>query len=493
MAGLSFGAWLIGRKIDSIRRPLLLYGFLELGVAGWAIAMPAGLSVLESLQAALFGNGSIPPSAGSPPLVAFGLMSSFALIVPPTAMMGATLPLLAKHVVLHDRQIGPRIGLLYAINTLGAVGGTLAAAFALMPSFGLVQTTRIGALVNVAVFGLIWFGLCGDFRSTPASDTSGHSEHERNATSDLPNDDRTADHRYRWIVWFAIATGSISFCYEIVFTRMLGHLLGGSIFAFATMLAGFLLGLAAGGAIGSRLATNRNSAAVWFAFAQVCTAAFALASFWTIDALAGEAWFGQLQSVSNQVLVSILMLLPTATCIGTTFPLAIRVLARNQSEASLSAAKIYFWNTLGAITGSLLTGMVLLPRFAYHGTTMLAVIGNLSLAIAVVALMRLPARHMFSAMAVLVAFLVFLPSEPMRVMRATALPRATRRRRIRIQPSGKVRNGFSPRSVLGSCVFKPMDCPRRKFPCAVRACPTPTRPHGCPPCRFWRDPMPRRC
>ena len=159
MGGLSFGAWVASKTTGAIRRPLLTYGILEAGIALCALAMPFGLSVVQSLQVKFFGGVAEPPAAGSLPVVLFGLASSFALILPPTAMMGATLPLLAKFVVHNDRELGPKIGLLYSINTLGAVLGTLSAAFICLPALGLGRTTLVGAAINFAVFALIWLGL----------------------------------------------------------------------------------------------------------------------------------------------------------------------------------------------------------------------------------------------------------------------------------------------------------------------------------------------
>ena len=159
MGGLSFGAWVASRTTGLIRRPLLTYGILEAGIAACALAMPFGLTLVQWLQVKFFGSVAEPPPAGSLPVVMFGLVSAFALILPPTAMMGATLPLLAKFVVRNDRELGPRIGFLYAINTLGAVAGTLTAAFVCLPALGLGRTTWVGAAINFAVFALIWLGL----------------------------------------------------------------------------------------------------------------------------------------------------------------------------------------------------------------------------------------------------------------------------------------------------------------------------------------------
>lgn len=107
----------------------------------------------QVLMAKLFGGQSAPPSSEQVALTMFHLASAFvALVVPGPALMGATLPLLARHAVQEREQIGRRIGLLYASNTLGAVAGALVTAFLLLPSLGLSRSIWVGAAVNLLVF-----------------------------------------------------------------------------------------------------------------------------------------------------------------------------------------------------------------------------------------------------------------------------------------------------------------------------------------------------
>ena len=420
MGGLSFGAWVASRTVGSIRRPLLTYGILEAGIAVCALAMPLGLSIVQSMQVKFFGGAAEPPAAGSMLVVVFGLTSAFTLIIPPTAMMGATLPLLARFVVRNDAELGPRIGSLYAINTLGAVAGTLSAAFIFLPTLGLGHTIWVGAGINFGIFALIGLSL----RKTaveiePMTFVAGV------ATANVDSAKQAAcgegsmncvrgEIAYESILWFAAFSGAISFSYEIVFTRMLGHSLGGSIFAFATMLAGFLLGIALGGGIAARLATRRDRAATLFVYVQALTGVFALGAFWLIDIVSAGSFEGRSgnQSTTAQVARSIAILLPTATCIGATFPLAIRVLAKDKHDASRASAKVYAWNTIGAIAGSLMTGIFILPVLEYHGSTILGIVFNAGIAIAVVVVMRMPIGHAMAGVVTLAAMLMSIPVAP---------------------------------------------------------------------------------
>ena len=119
--------------------------------------------------------------------------------------------------------------------------------------------------------------------------------------------------------------------------------------------------------------------------------------------------------------VSILILLPTAVFIGATFPLATRIFARDQSVAAASSARVYFWNTVGGIAGALLTGIFLLPSFAYHGTTCIAVLVNACLAIALVWVMRARIIHVTAGVMTIVCLACFWPGEPERLLRVSAL------------------------------------------------------------------------
>ncbi|MGI9473842.1 MAG: fused MFS/spermidine synthase [Rubripirellula sp.] len=444
MGGLSIGSWVAGKRVDSLRRPVWAYGLLEAGIAICALAMPLGLYFVEQLQVALFGGSPTPPAAGSLSQTLFGLGSCFALILLPTAMMGATLPLLAKHVVHRNRQVGPRIGLLYGINTLGAAAGTLAAAFVFMPRLGLRQTTWVGAAVNLLIFVSVFLVMRNvRVRSSVASvdDASAVQEDAVDAldgetqnlelgelssktssvSGDVGGDEDSI--RYRFVLWFAAFAGAVAFCYEIIFTRMLSHILGGSIYAFATMLAGFLLGIAIGGMVASRLAVRRDRSVIAFVYAQCLAGASALIGYRLIDEVAGWslANWGGTSAVFSQVSISILILLPTATFIGATIPLATRIFARDQFEAARGSAKVYFWNTVGGIAGALLTGVFILPRLDYHGSTIFAILVNACIALALVGFMNIRKVHYLAALALLILLLCFAPAMPEKVMRISAL------------------------------------------------------------------------
>ncbi len=141
MGGLALGAWLAERYLPRVERPVLAYALLELGIAASALlAVPFLLNLADAGLQALFGGQTSPPDSEHAAITLFYLTTAFVALALPTTLMGATLPMLARHAVNHEAQIGSRIGSLYAINTGGAVLGAVLAAFLLLPDLGLSRT-----------------------------------------------------------------------------------------------------------------------------------------------------------------------------------------------------------------------------------------------------------------------------------------------------------------------------------------------------------------
>ena len=427
MGGLAFGSWVASRKIDQIRRPLLVYGTLELLIAISALLVPVGILIARRLQEHFLGGLDEPPDAGSFGQNSFNLLTTLGLILIPTALMGATLPLLARQVVRSDREIGPRVGLLYAINTAGAVIGTLVAAFALMPALGMRVTTWVGALCNGAVFAVVLLlvrqgglALSVDNESVGSSEAlnQGSVKQKRLSTKNGADEDSGVSSPNR-ILWLVGIGGAIAFCCEILFTRMLGHFLGGSVYAFATMLAGFLLGIAIGGAVASRLAINRTAAVVGYFYAQVWISIFTIFTYRYLDNAVGWRWWAENAANAGpaQVALAIGTLLPMSVGVGLAFPFAIRVLARDESDAASASAKVYSVSTLGGIVGAIGTGAWLLPPLGYEGTCTVAVIGSLCLAAAALILFRMRYVHAITIATAVCVLIAARPSFPNNVAR----------------------------------------------------------------------------
>ena len=152
MGGLALGSAVAARYAGRVTRPVLVYGILEAGIALSALAVPVLLLAARALYASMLGDQPAPPDAATIGQPIFYLLVAFVVLAIPTGFMGATLPLLIRYAVRTDRQVGPRVALLYSINTAGAVCGTVAAAFVLLPALGLNRTVWVGVAVNALVF-----------------------------------------------------------------------------------------------------------------------------------------------------------------------------------------------------------------------------------------------------------------------------------------------------------------------------------------------------
>jgi len=432
MAGLAAGAWLAERFLARVTRPLLMYALLEIGIAGSAVFVVPLLLWLASLTLqSLFGGQASPPDSNHASTTLFYLLSAFIALALPTTLMGATLPILARHAVSDESQIGRRIGLLYALNTAGAVAGALLTAFLLLPELGLQHSVWVGGALNAAVFLL---AMALSQRVPHAKPAEGYSIDAPPAAPPPPP--RVRAHSFNrlpgpaWVLPLMLLAGAVAFFQEVLWTRMLSHVVGGSIYAFGVMVASFLAGIALGGALGSLLARTRERAALALGLALVAAAAGAALAYLNLESLlpqtsglmAGpQPYFGFLY-LPNTLFCGML-LLPMTIAIGATYPLAVRVLASDAQDAAVSSARVYAWNTVGAIAGSLAAGFVLIPALKYEGSIRAAVIASATLGI-VSLWVLLPVNRIVALATSLIAAVTcvfFTPKPPLKLLTTSVI------------------------------------------------------------------------
>ncbi len=410
MGGLAVGAALVGRVVTRIARPLLVYAGLELVIALAALLVPLALRGATAVAVVWFGSGAAPPSATGAALALFYLGAAFVILLVPTLCMGATLPLLARLAVRSDAELAPKVGTLYAINTAGAVAGAVVAAFVLLPWLGLRGTVLVGVGVNVLV-GLLAALVARGARSPVTGPAAAVGARAHGGAG--------------VVLWVMLFSGVTSFTYEVVWTRLLGHVLGASTYAFATMLATFLAGIALGAGVAARLGTTPARAVRGLVLAELAIAGGALAAFRAMDllpALALHLGAGRDPSALGNVVLAALVMLPSTLAIGATFPLAVRVLAHGGEEAATASARVYAWNTLGAIIGALGAGFWLMPSLGYAGLVAAAAGVNLALAfvLAVAAPRRSPSFAILAFVAA-VALVIAPPATPWRLVGTSPL------------------------------------------------------------------------
>ena len=409
MAGLALGAAVAGRYVHKIKKPVLIYGILEATIAVSALAVPYLLKFSGLLYALVLGGQTELPDASGLGQSLFYLLVAFLVLLIPTASMGATLPLLTKYVVMNKKQIGSRVGMLYAINTFGAIGGTLVAAFYLLPLVGLEGTVWVGVGINFLIFFLA---------SSLAKSIQSKATQEQEI---LPTSDFRLSFTCRnptWVLPIMLMSGANTFTYEVLWTRLLSHILGGSITAFATMLASFLGGIALGSAIASRVAKTTNWAFYGFVVTQIAIAITSAVVYYMLDTVAPD-----ISVLESNIGLTILILLPATLFIGATFPFAVRLLAHDETDAARSSAQVYAWNTFGAIVGAAIAGFILIPILKYEGTIKMAVCLNLGLAFMATVMLggKRSIAISISAVTTLAAVIFYQPQWPEQILRISPL------------------------------------------------------------------------
>ena len=410
MGGLSLGAAIAARTMHRIRRPVLAYGLLELGIALSALAVPYLIRGVTLLYRPLFATAELLPEEGGLASAVFYAVASFLILGIPTTLMGATLPMLVRQAVQDESQIGGRIGTLYAVNTAGAIAGTLATAFLLLPALGLRLTVFVGAALNGIVF------LAAALLSRGARTFDAHP---------VPESAGRLERSGQLVLAVAFVSSVASFVYENMWFRLFEHVLGASIYAFSTMLGSFLIGIALGGAVAAPLARTRAGGARGLAAAQLGVAAFSFLAFAVVDhlpALASHVNQPGLLGVLARASLAAALLLPSTLCIGASFPFAVRALAEDVEAAAAASARVYAWNTLGAITGSLAAGFFVIPLLGFERTLVAMVFVNL-LTAALAACAARPVASWTLALSGAAALFVMLvqPGTPWKVVGAGPL------------------------------------------------------------------------
>ena len=154
MAGLALGSYAFGAAIDKRTNVLQIYGYLEMGIGLYALLLPLLLSGATPLY--IWFYRTFGPGHSELGLLRF--LVSFLLLLFPTVCMGATLPVLSRYFVVTRSHLGRDIGLLYGLNTCGAVLGCFAAGFILIQLLGIQQTASLAASMNIGI-GIIALGL----------------------------------------------------------------------------------------------------------------------------------------------------------------------------------------------------------------------------------------------------------------------------------------------------------------------------------------------
>lgn len=369
MGGLGLGSYIAGRTIDRVKNPsslVKIYGILELIIGCYAIGLPAFLSAFRPVYAKiynqLFGY-----------FILYNLLTFVGcclLLCIPVICMGATLPVLCRFYVKSLSHLGTRAGRLYGLNTLGAAFGAFLCGFWLINLLGIWGTLFFAVAVNGIIGLACILAASGTKRQRLVSEHS-QDEPKQKTFEDYGQTAESCSYPVEVVIGALVIFAVSGFCamsYEVIWTKLLGLIVGPTTYSFTIVLVTFILGLALGSMLFGRLA-DRTAEPIWLLIlTQIAAALFALG----VSQLLGNSqlFFAglivkfqdsfALLSAAKAVTLFGFMILPTL-CLGAAFPLVGKIYTQSVSKLGRSIGSAYAVNTIGAVSGSFCAGFLLIP------------------------------------------------------------------------------------------------------------------------------------
>lgn len=345
MGGMCLGSLLLPRFVRPDQHPLRVYAMLE-GAIG-----VLGLIVLVAVP--LMGSVYTATAMGGMAGILWRALLCAICLLPPTILMGATLPAIARWVETTPTGVS-WLGFFYGSNIAGAVFGCLFAGFYLLRVHDMATTTIVAVVINFAIAGA---GLALSKRAPHRPAVVAEDEADASAVPHVR------------AVYVAIAlSGFSALGAEVVWTRLLSLMLGASTYTFSIILAVFLIGLGFGSSAGSFLARGSKPRAMlgWSQLllaAGVAWAAVMMSKslpYWPINpSLSPSPWI----TFQMDLVRSLVAVFPAAFLWGAAFPLAIAAVVAPGQDAGKLVGRVYAANTVGAILGSVFFSVVVIPSW----------------------------------------------------------------------------------------------------------------------------------
>ncbi len=439
MGGLALGAATIGKWCNGRPASLRMYGFLELSIAGYSLAVPSIVNATTQMYVYICGRLQVQAGSLLPLQVGFAIF----VVALPAVLMGGTLPAVAHFLSTRTEGFETAIDRVYAANTFGAAAGTLVAAYILIPAIG--------------IRGALWFA-CGIDGLIFLAVITFHWDETQAAASDRAVVDHAGKLTWKVAVYLLISflSGAITLAYEVVWNHALSFLVGNTVYAFGLMLFSILVGLATGSRLVARRLTNPGFWPATLTLAQLLTgiAVFGTLPLWqyvprlfsggvdlayNVDVavlaviLIGRlTWLAIRRRCSAELrsrfmqrneplvllslfvlVVSILRIYPhsdeiafivgdllrlfcalgllivPSVLLGVTFPLLLNICSQSSGKA-VQIGRVYAVNTCGTVAGSLLAGFVLLSHLGSFGTLRVLALTSIGMGVLLVFLI-LPA------------------------------------------------------------------------------------------------------
>lgn len=378
MGGLALGAWIFGGIADRSRNGLRLYGWLEVAIGLYAVFFPTLFEIWSDLLTPLAEAAG--PGTGA--MAAFKLSFAILCVLPPTILMGGTLPVLTRFLTSSPKGLRTEVAALYAFNSLGAVVGGLIAGFVLLVEWGLPASISGAGLLNVLI-GLLAVALSMRLKPVTAAPP------EPSTADAAEYDPRTR----RIALWLAGLSGFATMALEIGWIRYFGLMLGSSTYAFTLMLAAFITGIGLGSLWLSRAKAGRLPLLPLLTLALLVTGGFLAVELQLYDrlpyalarlrrAFAADVAAYSYYQFAVYTVCFLLMCLPTLVA-GIIFPATVR-LATEDGKMGGRLGRVYAMNTAGTLLGATLTGLVLFSliglEWVLRGVMLLYLAGAIAMA-----------------------------------------------------------------------------------------------------------------
>jgi spermidine synthase len=380
MGGLALGNAMLGSLADRARRPLALYGWLEIVIGLYAWLFPWYFEVAQSMYFGVAKSIGMGGAAGLGLKFVFGL----AILFVPTVLMGGTLPVLTRLVTRTLGELQERVSTLYFVNSAGAVIGVILAEFWFVPSGGLQVTVYLAAAMNLIV-GAVALGVSGYL---------GEENNEKPAVP-KPKSASSSGERgsvQRLVLWSIALSGFVAMLYEVAWTRLLAMVLGSSSHGFSVMLITFISGIAVGAWLIGRWREIENPVRL-FARLEILVGVTIFISLFTFEYL--PFWFVHLANLLNrtpaayplyhvvQASICFLVMFVPTVCLGMTLPLVSRIATEEVAKTGKSVGLVFSVNTIGTVLGAALTGLVLLPTLGLSRVFGLGIAINVAIGIVI--------------------------------------------------------------------------------------------------------------
>ena len=379
MGGMALGSWLLPKVTPRGAHPFKVVAALEAGIAVFGVLIPVALPYVQQFYLTLAD-----PGAGS---IALRSIVCFLILTPPTMLMGATLPAIARWCDATGKSAA--VGLLYMANLIGGATGTALAGFYLLRVHDTIVATAVAVTSNVIVAAAFFLFARASNHLAPLELLEPGTQPVE-PLEPLEPVEPARPVRPALVLLAAGLSGLTALGAEVVWTRQLSLLFGASVYTFSLILAVFLSGLGIGGLIGSRLVRRRPDAAAMLAAVQTCLALAIGYGAWAIvnvlPAWQPTAQFlpavrsGPWLTFAFDALRCAVAMLPATILWGASFPLTLACGERSRTGAGGAAgfhrhvARVNAINTAGALAGALVFTLIGIPRLGSHDAQQLLVI-----------------------------------------------------------------------------------------------------------------------